>query len=102
MATNIIVNPTELETVSGQIETKNTSLKDKLDEFAKKFDEISQTWESTASTKTKEAIDSLKPHFQEYFDVVNDYAAQMKAIAEEYSTKETVNTSNAENVEFFM
>lgn len=102
MATSIIVNPTELETVSGQIEAKNNTLKEKLDEFSKKFEEISQTWESTASTRTKEAIDSLKPHFQEYFEVVSDYAVQMKAIAEEYSTKETVNTSNAENVEFFM
>lgn len=35
MATNIIVNPTELETVSGQIDAKNTSLKEKLEEFAK-------------------------------------------------------------------
>lgn len=102
MATNIIVNPTELETVAGQIDTKNTALKEKLDEFAKKFDEISQTWESTASSRTKEAIDSLKPHFQEYFDVVSEYAVQMRAIADEYSTKETVNASNAENVGFFI
>ena len=102
MATNIIVNPTELENVAGQIDTKNTALKEKLDEFAKKFDEISQTWESTASTKTKDAINSLKPHFQEYFDVVSEYAVQMRAIADEYSTKETVNASNAENVGFFI
>ena len=102
MATNIIVNPTELENVAGQIDTKNTALKEKLDEFAKKFDEISQTWESTASSRTKEAIDSLKPHFQEYFDVVSEYAVQMRAIADEYSTKETVNASNAENVGFFI
>ena len=102
MATNIIVNPTELETVAGQIDTKNTALKEKLDEFAKKFDEISQTWESSASRKTMDAINSLKPHFQEYFDVVSEYAVQMRAIADEYSTKETVNASNAENVGFFI
>ena len=59
MATNIIVNPTELETISGQIESKNNTLKEKLDEFAKKFDEISQTWDSSASRRTFDAINSL-------------------------------------------
>ena len=37
MATNIIVNPTELETISGQIESKNNTLKEKLDEYTAPF-----------------------------------------------------------------
>lgn len=102
MATNIIVNPTELETVSGQIETKNTSLKDKLEEFAKKFDEISQTWDSSASRRTFDAIKTLKPHFDEYFQVVSDYAAQMKAIADEYSDKEAKNITSADTTATFI
>ncbi len=102
MATNIIVNPTELETVSGQIDAKNTSLKEKLEEFAKKFDEISQTWDSSASRRTFDAINTLKPHFDEYFQVVNDYAVQMKAIAAEYTEKEGFNTSSADTTAEFI
>ena len=102
MATNIIVNPTELENVAGRIDTKNTALKEKLDEFAKKFDEISQTWESSASRKTMDAINSLKPHFQEYFDVVSSYAVQMKAIAQEYSEKEQSNVTSANTTADFI
>ncbi len=102
MATNIIVNPTELETISGQIESKNNTLKEKLDEFAKKFDEISQTWDSSASRRTFDAINSLKPHFDEYFQVVSDYAVQMKAIAAEYTEKEGSNKSSADTTAEFM
>ncbi len=102
MATNIIVNPTELESAAGIIDGLNNDLTNKLYEFKAKVTGLSEVWDSTTSRKTMDAIASLEKHFAEYHDVIDDYKNQMIKIAEEYSSREAAIAANAENVEYFM
>lgn len=102
MATNIVVNPTELEAASGIIGELNAQLTEKLNEFRNIVKGLAEVWDSTTSRKTMEAIDSLAVHFEEYQNVIEEYKTQMYKIAEEYSAREASIASNAENVEYFM
>ncbi len=102
MATNIIVNPTELESDAGIISGINDDLTAQLEEFKVKVTSLSEVWKSRASERTMEAINSLAPHFEEYRATIAQYVDTMKQIATEYSEKEGMNAQSADTTADFI
>lgn len=102
MATNIIVNPTELENASQQISAWNDQLYNKLIEFKNMVTSLQETWQSRASERTMEAINNLAPRFEDYKATIDDYVVNMRAIAQEYSDKEGMNATNADSTAEFI
>lgn len=78
------------------IDTRNTVLLDKLHEIQRLINNLEGEWESNSAVEIRRKITGMEPRFEQYHDVVENYAKFLRNTAAEYKATETTNTSNAE------
>ena len=80
-----VINYGSFESWAGTIDSRNTKLLDK----------VQGEWDSNAAVEIRSKIQGMEPRFQDYYDVVDNYAKFLRNTAEIYKTTEQTNTSNA-------
>lgn len=89
------INYGSFESWAGTIDTRNQKLLDKLHEIQKLIRSLEGEWESNSASEIRSKIQGMEPRFQNYYDVVENYAKLVRNIAMEYKATEQTNTSNA-------
>lgn len=80
---------------SAKIKHINDSLDSKLVEINKCMNDLEATYKSDASTEIREAMNSLKPRFEEYKSIVASYAKHLEDTAQSFESSEAANVANA-------
>ena len=91
----IYVNYGSFSGWSEKIRRRNTELLNNLKEIKNLIHSLSGEWESDSATAIREKIAGMEPRFQQYYDVVENYAIFLTNTANEYMGTERTNTSNA-------
>lgn len=73
----------------------NTNLDNRLADINKSMNDLEATWKSDAASDIRANMNALKPHFEEYKNVVESYAKFLVSSAQSYETTESVIQSNA-------
>ncbi|MCD8198539.1 MAG: WXG100 family type VII secretion target [Lachnospiraceae bacterium] len=79
-----------------KVDSRNSTLLEELQAIEKLINSLEGEWESNSAVKTREKITAMEPRFQQYHDVVANYATFLRNTAAEFEAAEAVNTSNAE------
>ena len=95
MAGGIQVTTQVLTETAGKIRGINANMDGKLADINAKMDGLESTWQSSASTDIRAAMNAMKPRFEEYKNVVESYAKFLDATAQAYEVTETTAQSNA-------
>lgn len=90
------INYGSFESWAGTVDSRNTKLLDDLHEIQRLIKSLEGEWESNSAVAIREKIQGMEPRFQQYHDVVDNYAKFLRNTANEYKATETTNTSNAE------
>lgn len=83
-----------LETAD-KIKVINNTLDSKLAEINKSMNDLEATFKSDSATEIRSAMNSLKPRFAEYKEVVESYAKHLVNTAQSFESTEAANVSNA-------
>lgn len=75
---------------------RNTKMLERLREIKRSINSLESSYESNASTEIRRKITNMESRFQQYYDVVDNYAKFLRNTATEYGGVERTNTSNAE------
>lgn len=94
MAT-MYINYGSFESWASTISTKNENLLNDLHEIQKKINSLAGDWESNSAVSIREAITAMEPKFQQYHDVVDNYAKFLRNTANEWKATESANDMNA-------
>lgn len=89
------INYGSFEDWAGKISAKNDKLKDNLNEIKNLINSLAGEWESDSAAKIREKITGMQPKFDQYYDVVNNYAVFLKNTATQWKNTEIANTNNA-------
>lgn len=81
---------------AGRIDTRNTNLLEKLHQIQRLINSLAGEWESDSAVAIREKITGMEPRFEQYHDVVDNYAKFLRNTAEQYKIIERTNTQNAE------
>ena len=92
----IYVNHGSFDSWAGNIDKRNNTLLDTLHEIQRLINSLEGEWESNSAVAIRGKITGMEPRFEQYHDVVENYAKALRNIAAEYKATETTNTSNAE------
>ncbi len=90
-----VINYGSFESWAGTIDSRNTKLLDKLHDIQNLIKSLEGDWESNAAVEIRSKIQGMEPRFQDYHDVVDNYAKVLRNAAEAYKVTEQTNTSNA-------
>lgn len=90
-----VINYGSFESWAGTIDSRNTNLLNKLHDIQNLIKSLEGDWESNAALEIKSKIQGMEPRFQDYYDVVDNYAKFLRNTAEAYKATEQTNTSNA-------
>lgn len=90
------INYGNFESWAGTIDNRNATLLEKLHEIQRHINSLKGDWESNSAEEIRNKIDGMKPRFEQYHDVVENYAKFLRNTAAEYKATEQTNTSNAE------
>ncbi|WP_186580085.1 pore-forming ESAT-6 family protein [Aquibacillus kalidii] len=91
----IKISLNEVSNTAGQIRNLNQSLSVKLDEIKKEMNALAQTWNSDASNTIRTNFNALSPRFEEYRQVVDNYAKFLDATVTSYDSAESAINNNA-------
>lgn len=91
----IRVTPAELKTMAEELEGKNTTLKNKIDELRQKETELSGMWEGEAKTAFHNAFNADVAQMDEFRNVITQFLKSLENIASEYESKEAMNIQMA-------
>lgn len=94
MAT-MTVNYGTFERWARQISEDNDNLKDTLEEIRNTINALEATYQSNASTAIREKINNMKPRFDQYYQVVDNYVRFIRTTGQAYVAIENVNTREA-------
>ncbi len=83
-----------LETAD-KIRAINNTLDSKLAEINKSMNDLETTFKSDSSNEIRAAMNSLKPRFAEYKEVVESYAKHLVNTAQSFESTEAANVANA-------
>lgn len=95
MAGGIQVTTQVLTETAGKIRTINGNMDSKLTDINNKMNALESTWQSSAATDIRAAMNAMKPRFEEYKNVVESYAKFLDTTAASYETTETTAQNNA-------
>lgn len=95
MAT-MYINYGSFEDWASKISTANDGLLEDLQEIDRLINSLAGEWESDAAVSIREKITGMEPRFQQYHDVVNNYAIFLRNTAAEWKATETTNKTNAD------
>lgn len=96
MADQIKVSTQVLTETAGEIDRLNAQMSDKLRDINTKMQNLSSTWRSEAADEIRNAMNNMKPRFEEYQNVVDSYAKFLRSTAQSYESTEQVVQSNAQ------
>ena len=83
-----------LETAD-KIKVINNTLDSKLAEINKSINDLDASFKSDSATEIRSAMNSLKPRFAEYKEVVESYAKHLVNTAQSFESTEAANVANA-------
>lgn len=89
------INYGSFDSWAGVIDKHNAELLNKLHEIQRLIKSLEGEWESNAAVEIRNKIQGMEPRFQDYHDVVDNYAKFLRNTAEAYGVTEQTNTSNA-------
>ena len=78
-----------------KIRAINNTLDSKLAEINKSMNDLETTFKSDSSNEIRAAMNSLKPRFAEYKEVVESYAKHLVNTAQSFESTEAANVANA-------
>lgn len=90
------INYGSFEDWASKIASKNDSLKSQLESIKGLINSLAGEWESDSASRIREKINGMQPRFEQYYDVVNNYAIFLRNTANEYRSTEATNTANAD------
>lgn len=90
------INYGSFESWAGTLDKRNTQLLNHLHEIQRLINSLEGEWESNSAVEIRSKIQGMEPRFQDYYDVVDNYAKFLRNTAAEYKATEQTNTSNAE------
>lgn len=89
------INYGSFDSWAGTVDRRNTELLDRLHEIQRLIKSLEGAYESNAAVEIRSKIQGMEPRFQEYHDVVDNYARFLRNTANEWRAIEQTNTSNA-------
>ena len=89
------INYGSFDSWAGTIDKRNTALLNKLHEIQRLIKSLEGEWESNSAVEIRSKIQGMEPRFQDYYNIVENYAKLIRNIAAEYRAVEQTNTSNA-------
>lgn len=92
----IIIDREKMEKCVGVINAKNTLLLEKLHNIQNLINSLQGEWEGAAAAAIRGKITGMEPRFQDYHDVVDNYAKLLHNIGEEADLKDKTYARNAE------
>lgn len=95
MAGGIQVTTQVLTETAGKIRTINANMDSKLADINNKMNALESSWQSSAASDIRAAMNAMKPRFEEYKNVVESYAKFLDTTAQSYETTETTAQNNA-------
>lgn len=90
------INYGNFDSWASTVDKRNNELINKLHEIQRLIKSLEGEWESNAAAEIRSKIQGMEPRFQNYYDVVDNYAKFLRNTAAEYRATEQTNTSNAE------
>lgn len=90
------INYGNFESWATTVDRRNTQLLNELHEIQRLINSLEGEWESNSAAEIRRKIQGMEPRFQDYYDVVDNYAKFLRNTAAEYKATEQTNTSNAE------
>ncbi len=96
MADQIKVSTQVLTETAGEIDRLNAQMGEKLRDINNKMQNLSATWRSDAAEEIRNAMNAMKPRFEEYQNVVDSYAKFLTSTAQSYESTEQAVQSNAQ------
>ena len=95
MADSIRISTQVLVDTATKVRDINKALDQKLADINKSMNDLEATWKSDAASDIRAAMNSLKPRFEEYKEVVESYAKFLVNTAQSYETTEGAIQNNA-------
>ncbi len=89
------INYGSFESWAGTIDARNTKLIERLHDIQNLINSLEGDWMSNAAVEIRSKIKGMEPRFQDYHDVVDNYAKFLRNTAQAYKSTEQTNTSNA-------
>lgn len=90
------INYGSFDAWANTVNNRNTKLLDDLHEIQRLIKSLEGEWESDSAAAIRRKIQGMEPRFQQYHDVVDNYAKFLRNTANEYKATEMTNTRNAE------
>lgn len=78
-----------------QISEDNDTLRQTLEDICNTINALEVTYQSNASTAIREKITNMKPRFDQYYQVVDNYVRFIRTTGQAYVAIENVNTREA-------
>lgn len=91
----IDINTQTLKDTSRRVTNINNCLDDQLTRINRLMNETEADWQSDAGREIREAMDALRPRFEQYKEVVTAYARFLEDTAQSYENTESSIQSNA-------
>ena len=95
MADSIKISTQVLLDTAGKVRDLNVAMDQKLADINKSMNDLQATWQSDAAEDIRAAMNAMKPKFDEYRAVIEEYAKFLVKTAQSYETTEGVIENNA-------
>lgn len=91
----IKISLNEVSNTAGSLRNLNQQLTTKLEEIKAQMDGLASTWQSDASNTIRAKFTGLQPRFEEYREVIDNYARFLDSTVQAYDTAESNINNNA-------
>lgn len=95
MADSIKISTQVLTDTAQKVRNCNTNMDKLLADINKSMNALEATWKSEAAEEIREAMNNMKPKFEEYKNVIESYAKFLVNTAQSYESTESSLHSNA-------
>lgn len=95
MAGEIKVTTQVLNETADRIRSINASMDSRLAEINSRMNQLESTWQSSAASDIRAAMNAMRPKFEEYKNVVTSYARFLDTTAASYEATESAAQNNA-------
>ena len=96
MADIIQISTQVLLDTAEKVRAINNVMDEKLADINGSMNELEATWRSDAASEIRAAMNSMKPRFEEYKNVVESYAKFLVNTAQSYESTESAIQTNAQ------
>lgn len=88
MAETIMIHSSELSSTAKRVRSLNQSMGERLHTIENEMNYLSDTWQSDAANQIRERFSALKPAFDDYRQVIENYAVFLEHTAANYEAAE--------------